>query len=203
MVLGRLLQGGGVGHVVLRQQLDDLLHGVALGDGDGNGGRHAAGGLHGLDETVEVHVGVQLIHAGLNIAAGMENGAGDHEQQLGVNKPRLLQLGGHRPHGVAAFHLDGGGQGGLVQGAHIVDSQPAHTGQQERGHDDPRQIAQPPQAALFLGLRPLAGARLLTDLLGIPLGRIGVLIIGHIIGSFLYFFRPGTAGQDTPEPSPA
>ena len=43
--------------------------------------------------------------------------------------------------------------------------------------------------ALFLGLRPLAGARLLTDLLGIPFGRIGVLIIGHMIGSFLYFFR--------------
>ena len=189
MVLGGLLQGGGVGHVVLRQQLDDLLHGVALGDGDGNGGRHAAGGLHGLDETVEVHVGVQLIHAGLNIAAGVEHGAGDHEQQLGVDEPRLLQLGGHRPHGVAAFHLDGGGQGGLIQGAHIVDGQPADTGQQERGHDDPRQIAQPPQAALFLWLRPLAGARLLTDLLGIPFGRIGVLIIGHMIGSFLYFFR--------------
>ena len=124
-----------------------------------------------------------------DIAAGVEHGAGDHEQQLGVDEPRLLQLGGHRPHGVAAFHLDGGGQGGLIQGAHIVDGQPADTGQQERGHDDPRQIAQPPQAALFLWLRPLAGARLLTDLLGIPFGRIGVLIIGHMIGSFLYFFR--------------
>ena len=191
MIFGRFLQSCGIGHVVLRQQLDDLLHGVALGNGDGHGSRHAAGGLHGLDETVEVHVGVQLIHAGLNIAAGMEHRTGDHKQQLGVDEPGFLQLGSHRSHGIAALHLNGGGQGRFIQGAHIVDSQPAQTGQQARPHDHACQVDQPAKAAFFLslgGLLRLAG--LSANLIGIPFGRIGILIIGHLVW-FLSVFSPG------------
>ena len=178
MVLGGLRQVLHIGHVAVGQQLDGLLHGVALRDGDLHRLGHRGALLHGVDDAVVVHVGVELVAAGLDGVLGVEEGAGDDEQQLIFDDARLLQLGGDLPHGVALFDLHRGGERCLVQGAHVIDYEPTQSRQQAGGQHHTGAVDGPETGpAHFLAL--LALSLLAAHLVGVPAGGLVVFAVCH------------------------
>jgi hypothetical protein len=177
------------GHALLRQQVDDLPDGVALGDGD----LHQSLRIHGIllpvvhvhNEGAEIHVAVELIGARLHVAAVMQEAAGQLEKSLGIHQSRILQLFGHIGHAIALVHGDLHLHRGLVQGAQVVDHQPADTCQQARAQHHAHQIdggagAAAGTAALFIAAALLLGGLLTTDLTGVPHGRL-VLSVASVI----------------------
>ena len=92
---------------VFRQQMDDLPDRIALGDRDTHRfGSHVAGGAaHAHDQSVVVHVGVQLIGAHADLLIRVGNAGVETEEPLVFDESRVLQLLGHRADIVLCCHL--------------------------------------------------------------------------------------------------
>ena len=100
-VLGGLGQILHRSHLVLRQQLDDLADRVALGDGHVHRHGGAALGPHPADERHVVHLRVQGESSLGNLLIAVVDPAEQAEEPFVLNKPLLLEGGGHLLHVVA------------------------------------------------------------------------------------------------------
>ena len=168
--------------------VEDLIHGVALRNGDGN--LLPAGRVRAQvgDDGPVIHVGVQLIGAGRHLLIGVGEDGKEAEDQLELNDAIGFELIGHivqihHLYGLAldpliGLHLhlllsenvlrqgDDGGVLRLVEGQHIVGGHPAHRRQQGRDADDKGHIQQRTQQTEALSLPPFPGGGALIPLPG-------------------------------------
>ena len=127
----QLLTGGDTG---LRQDVDDLIDGLALGDD------HLDPAVlvdlvqfivvHVLDQAAVIHIAVQLPFTRVDGLAGVEEYTAEFEEATVIDQAGFLQLLGHIAYAVALLHGDGDLHIVLVQRAQVVEQQPAHAGQQ-------------------------------------------------------------------------
>ena len=93
-------------NIVLRQQFDDLLYGIAFGDGD----RHRRGStcsrLHGLLQTMIVHTGVKFVNTGIYLLCRTAEQTVEFKEEFGVNDAGFLQLLGNSSQSVAFINGD-------------------------------------------------------------------------------------------------
>ena len=164
-----------------REQLDRLLHGVALRDGDFDLSLllelRGLIVVHAADERAVVHVARQLIAAGVDELFVARDVGVELEEPLVVDEPLLLELSGDLPERLALRDLNGDGDVLLVQRAQVVCQQPAETRQHDRAEHDAGDIDAPVElfvfaAAVLRALFPLA-----ADLVRVPVG--GFKLFGH------------------------
>ena len=166
--------------------MDDLGNGVALRNGDADGIRiQVAGGVvHTDDEGPVIHVRVQLISAGADLVLGVRHRGEQLEKPFVLDEAGILQLVRDGGDSIIRGHLNGGGDVLLVEGAQIVDEQPAHTRQDGRGDEHEQQIRENIEAALFPLSGTAGGCRLSAlapaHLLRVPAGGISPFVISHM-----------------------
>ena len=138
-----LLQLGCVRHHALfLQQSEDLIDGVALRDGDLDGGLGGRVGAHAGDQGPVVHVGVQGEGPGYDLVPAAGEGGKELEEALVLDQAVFLQ---HGDHVAEAVLLPDGNRGRLfrlVQGQYIVGRHPADAGQQGGDPDNKDHIEQ-------------------------------------------------------------
>ena len=142
VVGGHILEVLHTGHVPLLQQGEDLVDGIALRDGDGDGGFAGGIGAHAGEQGPVVHVGVQGEGARHHLILAPGKGGKQIKQRLVLNESVFLE---HVRH-IAKAVFTGNGNGNrfllFVQGQHIVGGHPADTGQQGGNSDDKHHIEQ-------------------------------------------------------------
>ena len=136
VVVGRhILQVLHAGHTLLLQQREDLIHGVALGNGHGDGGPGGRVGTHAGQQGPVVHIGVQGEGACHHVVLAAGEGGKEIEEELIFDESLVLELFSHITKAVVIGNGNGSGLLWFVQSQHVVGSHPADAGQQ-RGHAD-------------------------------------------------------------------
>ena len=174
---------------ILVHQRDDLADIIALGDRNFNGIRRERRVLvaHAVDERVVVHVAVDGVGADADAAFRVAEPAERLEEPLVLNEPLVVELRGDGVQVVVARDLDGRLDRCLVERAHVVRQQPAHTGE-DRRRDEHEREPQRKAAALpfllqFLPLGAAARGAVLrallrfADALGVPAGGLIVVVL--------------------------
>ena len=145
------------GDPLLLQQLEDLVDGVALLDGDVNGLTGGRGRAHVGHQGPVVHIGVQLVGARGDLVAGVGEQAIEVEEELVLNEAVVLEGIHHIAELLVVFHLDDGGGVLLVQGQQVVGPDPAHGGQHGGQTHHEQHIQQGAGRLGAVGFLPVAG----------------------------------------------